>query len=88
MVVGGRVRFWLNRRDGGWERPADFEGIRLYWTPQNLQATRDRLAELGFHVSEIEDRDYGQTEFSVTDDDGHSHCFGVATESRRRIHPD
>lgn len=88
MVVGGRVRFWLNRRDGGSERPADFEGIRLYWTPQILQATRDRLAELGFHVSEIEDRDYGQTEFFVTDDDGHSHCFGVATDSLRTSHPD
>jgi len=30
-------------------------------------------------VSEIIDRDYGQTEFFVTDDDGYSHCFGVAT---------
>src|SRR6516165_9273004 len=27
----------------------------------------------------IEDPDYGQTEFFVTDDDGYSHCFGVAT---------
>jgi hypothetical protein len=25
------------------------------------------------------DRDYGQSEFFVTDEDGHSHCFGVAT---------
>ena len=38
-----------------------------------------RLARLGFTVSEITDRDYGQTEFFVPDDDGHSHCFGVAT---------
>jgi hypothetical protein len=35
--------------------------------------------QLGYSVSEIEDRDYGQTEFFVTDDDGYSHCFGVAT---------
>jgi catechol 2,3-dioxygenase-like lactoylglutathione lyase family enzyme len=25
------------------------------------------------------DRDYGQTEFFVTDDDGYTHCFGVET---------
>jgi hypothetical protein len=35
--------------------------------------------QLGYSVSEIEDRDYGRTEFFVTDDDGYSHCFGVAT---------
>ena len=28
----------------------------------------------------IADRDYGQTEFFVTDDDGYTHCFGVATQ--------
>ena len=34
------------------------------------------------------DRDYGQTEFFVTDDDGYSHCFGVATnKSYRRRGP-
>jgi len=82
-VFGRSVRFWINRRGGGPERPAGFEGIRLYWTPQDLHATRDRLAELGFRVSEIEEREYGQTEFFVTDDDGHSHCFGVASESLR-----
>jgi hypothetical protein len=38
------------------------------------------LKQLGFEVSEIEERDYGQTEFFVTDDDGHSHCFGVAAK--------
>ena len=27
----------------------------------------------------VANRDYGQTEFFVTDDDGYSHCFGVAT---------
>lgn len=87
-VHGGSVRFWLNGRDGGSERPHDFEGIRLYWAARELDALRERLARLGFAVSRIEERDYGQTEFFVTDDDGHSHCFGVATESLRTIHPD
>ena len=31
-------------------------------------------------VSELEHRAYGQTEFFLTDDDGYSHCFGVATQ--------
>ena len=39
----------------------------------------EELKRLGYDVSEITDRDYGQTEFFVTDDDGYSHCFGVAT---------
>lgn len=30
----------------------------------------------------------GQTEFFVTDDDGHSHCFGVPTLGERRISDD
>jgi hypothetical protein len=38
------------------------------------------LIRLGYSVSEIADRDYGQTEFFLTDDDGYSHCFGVPTE--------
>jgi hypothetical protein len=44
-----------------------------------IHALRDHLERLGYGVSEITDRDYGQTEFFVTDDDGYSHCFGVAT---------
>lgn len=47
----------------------------------DLHALRERLQGLGFAVSEIEVRDYGQTEFFVTDDDGHSHCFGLATDT-------
>jgi hypothetical protein len=31
-------------------------------------------------VSELGQRDYGQTEFFLTDEDGYSHCFGVPTE--------
>lgn len=42
---------------------------------------RERLLRLGYPVSEIVERDYGQTEFLVTDDDGYSHRFGV--ESRK-----
>ena len=79
MVHNERLSFWLNRRDGSPVRPENFEGIRLYWAPTDIHALRERLRRLGYAVSEIVDRDYGQTEFFVTDDDGHSHCFGVAT---------
>lgn len=37
---------------------------------------------LGYTVSEVEHRDYGQTEFFLTDDDGYSHCFGGPTERK------
>ena len=80
MVHDEHVCFWLNRRGGAPEAPADFEGIRLYWTPIDIHALRARLQGLGYAVSEIADRDYGQTEFFVTDDDGYSHCFGVAAQ--------
>lgn len=81
MVHNESLYFWLNRRAG--ERiPPEYHGISLYWTPENIEATRDRLKHHGFEVSEIKERDYGQTEFFVTDDDGHSHCFGVATKER------
>lgn len=79
MVHNERLYFWLNQRDGSPSKPEDYEGIRLYWAPEDITALRERLVQHGFSVSEIEDRDYGQTEFFVTDDDGYSHCFGVAT---------
>ena len=82
MVHDERMYFWLNRRDGAPVAPRDYEGIRLYWAPRDLHAMRARLEELGFSVSRVEERDYGQTEFFVTDDDGYSHCFGVATTGR------
>lgn len=44
-----------------------------------IHRLRARLEGLGYNVSGIEDRHHGQTEFFVTDDDGYSHCFGVAT---------
>jgi catechol 2,3-dioxygenase-like lactoylglutathione lyase family enzyme len=77
---GDNLSFWLNQRAGTSIKPKNYEGIRFYWTPTNIQETRERLKQLGFAVSEIVDRDYGQTEFFVTDDDGFSHCFGVATK--------
>ncbi len=74
--------FMLNQRAGKRAKPSDYEGIRLYWAPSDLNETRDRLKSLGYAVSEIEARDYGQTEFFVTDDDGFSHCFGVAANNK------
>jgi hypothetical protein len=81
MVYNENVCFWLNQRSGSLTTPENYEGIRLYWAPDDLSALRDRLAALGFDVSEITNRHYGQTEFFVTDDDGYSHCFGVASRS-------
>lgn len=72
--------FMLNQRAGTAVRPDDYEGIRLYWAPKDIDETRERLKSLGFNVSELEQRDYGQTEFFLTDDDGYSHCFGVRTQ--------
>lgn len=79
MVHNERLSFWLNQRAGSLVKPENYEGIRLYWAPADIKALRERLLHLGYAVSEIVDRDYGQTEFFVTDDDGYFHCFGVAT---------
>jgi catechol 2,3-dioxygenase-like lactoylglutathione lyase family enzyme len=79
MVHNERLYFWLNQRAGFPIKPENYGGIRLYWAPGDITALRERLLQLGYSVSEIVDRDYGQTEFFVTDDDGYSHCFGVAT---------
>jgi hypothetical protein len=83
-LVGCRVHderlwFWLNQRAGYRIKPENYEGVRLYWAPRDIHALRERLLRLGYAASEIVDRDYGQTEFFVTDDDGYSRCFGVAT---------
>lgn len=72
--------FMLNQRAGTAVKPNDYNGINLYWAPKDIEQTRQRLKSLGYGVSELEDRDYGQTEFFLTDDDGYSHCFGVATQ--------
>jgi catechol 2,3-dioxygenase-like lactoylglutathione lyase family enzyme len=78
MLRRGSLCFMLNQRAGTAAKPEGFEGIRLYWAPSNLVETRERMRALGFVVSDIVERDYGQTEFFPTDDDGYSHCFGVA----------
>jgi catechol 2,3-dioxygenase-like lactoylglutathione lyase family enzyme len=82
MVHRDRLSFWLNRRAGTSTKPDNFEGLRLYWTPTDIHALRERLLRLGYSVSEIVNRDYGQAEFFVTDDDGYSHTFGLASEER------
>ena len=79
MVHNEQMYFWLNQRGDG-PIPQTHEGIYLYWTPADIYAAREKFAALGFVVSDIEDRDYGQTEFFVTDDDGYNHCFGIATK--------
>ena len=80
MVHDDRLYFWLNQREGTPVVPENYEGIRLYWAPTDIHALRDRLIELGYAPSAISRREYGQTEFVVTDDDGFQHCFGVATD--------
>jgi len=77
MVRNERLAFWFNQRAGSSVKPENYEGIRLYWAPPDLQALHAHLQQLGFQVSEIQERDYGQTEFFLDDDDGFSHCFGV-----------
>jgi catechol 2,3-dioxygenase-like lactoylglutathione lyase family enzyme len=80
MVHNNRhLYFWLNRRAGTPAKPENYHGIHLYWAPSNIHEIRERLKQLGYAVSDIVERDYGQTEFFVADDDGHSHCFGVAS---------
>jgi catechol 2,3-dioxygenase-like lactoylglutathione lyase family enzyme len=81
MLRGAGLAFWLNSRAGTPVKPDHYEGIRLYWAPSDIQEAQNHLKRLGFAVSEIVARDYGQTEFSVTDEDGYSHCFGVATNA-------
>ncbi len=81
MLRSGTLCFMLNQRSGVPNSPADYEGIRLYWAPANLVETRERLERLGYKVSEVVEREYGQTECFVTDDDGYSHCFGVRTNA-------
>lgn len=86
MLRKGEMWFMLNQRAGTAVKPKAYEGIRLYWTPKDLHETRERLKGLGYSVSELEERDYGQTEFFVIDDDGYSHCFGVPTKGTRSAH--
>jgi uncharacterized glyoxalase superfamily protein PhnB len=72
--------FMLNQRAGNPDKPDNYEGIRLYWAPKDIDEIREHLKRLGYGVSELESREYGQREFFLTDDDGYSHCFGVAAQ--------
>jgi len=80
MLHKGNLCFMLNQRAGTPFKPHNYEGIRLYWKPADFHETRERLIQLGFIVSDICERDYGQTELFLTDDDGFTHCFGVPTK--------
>ena len=73
--------FMLNQRAGNPIKPENYEGVRLYWAPKDIRETRERLKSLGYAVSKLVERDYGQTEFFLTDDDGFTHTFGVATQT-------
>lgn len=85
MLRKGDLWFMLNQLTSTTVRPKNPHGIRLYWTPTDIHQTRERLLSLGYGVSELEDQDYGQTEFFLTDDDGNSHCFGAPTETQSDI---
>lgn len=80
MLQRGNLWFMVNQRAGTPVTPENYHGINLYWGPTDIHQIRQRLKTLGYQVSELQDREYGQTEFFLTDDDGFSHCFGVATE--------
>jgi hypothetical protein len=80
MLQKDDLSFMLNQRAGTPVKPKDYEGIRLYWAPKDIHETRERLRRLGYGVSELRHREYGQTEFFLTDDDGYSHCFGATTQ--------
>jgi catechol 2,3-dioxygenase-like lactoylglutathione lyase family enzyme len=65
---------------------ADLERSLRFWvdglglTVEREMREAGRLGcMLGYAVSSIAKREYGQSEFFVTDDDGYSHCFGVPT---------
>src|SRR5688572_9066649 len=62
MVYNERVKFWLNQRSGTPVKPDNYEGLRLYWAPNDLHSLRERLLSLGFHPSDIVAREYGQAE--------------------------
>lgn len=80
-IAQGAIRVLLNIRSGGAEKPPGYQGVRFYWTPDDLPALRERLLSLGYAPSELAERYYGQTEFTLTDDDGFEHCFGVSSDS-------
>ena len=81
MLSKDKLCFMLNQRAGDAAKPEGYEGIRLYWAPTDIRETRERLKKLGFSVSELEIRDYGQTEFLSTD----TTATRIASASRHAI---
>jgi hypothetical protein len=79
MVHYENLYSWLNEREGAAVKPPTYEGLRLYSAPDVIYAIRERLAQLGYEVSEIEERGDSQTELFLTDDYGYAHFFGVST---------
>jgi hypothetical protein len=65
MLQKDGLYFMLNQRAGTPVKPEDYEGIRLYWAPKDIHKTRERLKSLGYGVSELEHRDYGQPSLSL-----------------------
>jgi hypothetical protein len=51
MVHNSRLYFWLNQRAGSPIKPENYEGIRLYWPPADIQSLGERLLQLGYPVS-------------------------------------
>jgi len=49
MVHNEDLYFWLNQRAGE-PIPEKYHGISLYWTPEDIEATRERLKQHGFEV--------------------------------------
>ena len=80
-ISKGPMTIMLNIRAEDPAKPESYEGVRFYWAPDDLHGLRAHLLGLGYAVSEVWDRDYGQSEFVLTDDDGFEHCFGVSTET-------
>ena len=55
MLQKDELYFMLNQRAGTPVKPDNYEGIRLYWTPTDIHQTRQRLKDLGYPVSDIEE---------------------------------
>lgn len=68
------LRFWVDGLGLSMDREMREDGRLVGCMVHN-----ERLAGQGFAVSDIVEREYGQTEFFMKDDDGYAHCFGVAT---------
>jgi hypothetical protein len=62
MLHKGKLDFMLNQRAGTPVRPKPTRHSTVL-DPIDIRETRERLVQLGYAVSDICERDYGQTEF-------------------------